>query len=193
MRERQLIPIEVAGSAISGAVSLLLEDPDIGEVFWWWQPEADTHPPGPWSVAEGTRLFAVAEKGSGIIGLAALSSIRREERYARLSCAVAAPYRLGGAGHWATAETIRRGVQLYGLRHVDAFVREGSDTARRVLESMGFRARELFSTAHGEAPPAHYVCLRLDLPANPRGHFLMAPRATSSRAHLRGLPTARSA
>ena len=194
MRERQLIPIEVAGSAISGAVSLLLEDPDIGEVFWWWQPEADTHPPGPWNVAEGTRLFAVAEKGSGIIGLAALSNIRREECYARLSCAVAAPYRLGGAGHWATAETIRRGVQLYGLRHVEAFVREGSDTAaRRVLESMGFRARAFSSTAHGEAPPAHHVCLRLDLPADPRGHFLMAPQATGTRAHLRGLPTARSA
>ncbi|MFP2912793.1 hypothetical protein ACLESD_48860, partial [Pyxidicoccus sp. 3LFB2] len=89
MRERQLIPIEVAGSAVSGAVELLLEDPDIGEVFWWWRPETATRPPGPWSSAEGTRLFAVAEKGAGIIGLAALSNIRREERYARLSCAVA--------------------------------------------------------------------------------------------------------
>ncbi|WP_164017732.1 GNAT family N-acetyltransferase [Pyxidicoccus trucidator] len=190
MRERQLIPIEVAGSAISGAVSLLLEDPDIGEVFWWWRPETGTRTPGRWSAAEDTRLFAVAEKGSGIIGLAALSNIRREARYARLSCAVAAPYRLAGAGHWAASETIRRGVRLDGLRHVEAFVREGGDTARRVLESMGFRARESLATASDAATPAGHVCLRLDLPAEPKGHFLMAP---SARPHLRGLSAALSA
>src|SRR4051812_7610577 len=91
MHERQLIPIEVAGSAISGAVDLLLEDPDIGEVFWWLRPESGAPLAGP---IRGTRLFAVAEKGCGIIGLAALSNIDGEAQYARLSCAVAAPYRL---------------------------------------------------------------------------------------------------
>lgn len=193
MRERQLIPIEVAGSAISGAVSLLLEDPDIGEVFWWWRPELATRPPGRWSAAEGTRLFAVAEKGSGIIGLAALSNIRREERYARLSCAVAAPYRLAGAGHWAATETIRRGVQLDGLRHVEAFVSNSVDTARRVLESMGFRVRDSASSMLGEALPDSHLCLRLDLPASPRGHFLMAPQVTSARPYLRAVQTSLSA
>ena len=188
MRERQLIPIEVAGSAISSAVSLLLEDPDIAEVFGWLRPGSGTPLANRWSAAEGTRLFAVAEKGSGIIGLAALSDIRREERSARLSCAVTAPYRLSGAGHWAAAETIRRGVRLDGLRHVDAYVRVGSDTARRVLESMGFRVRE------DEAPEGQ-LHLRLDLPVDARGHFLMArPAAPAVRAsYLRTLSPALSA
>ncbi|NMO16497.1 GNAT family N-acetyltransferase [Pyxidicoccus fallax] len=172
MRERQLIPIEVAGSAISSAVRLLLEDPDIAEVFGWLRPEPDARQ---WSGAEDTRLFAVAERGSGIIGLAALSDIRREERSARLSCAVAAPYRLSGAGHWAATEAIRRGVRLEDLRHVDAYVREGHDTARRVLESLGFRARQ-------EGAPEGHLHLRLDLPNDSRGHFLMAPAAVPHRA-----------
>jgi RimJ/RimL family protein N-acetyltransferase len=170
MRERQLIPMEVAGSAISSAVSLLLEDPDIAEVFGWLRPAEGSRASPRWSAPEGTRMFAVAEKGSGIIGLAALSRIRREERSARLSCAVAAPYRLAGAGHWAAAETIRRGVRLDGLRHVDVYVRADRDTARRVLESLGFRARE------GAAPEGH-LRLCLDLPEDARGHFLMAPPA----------------
>ncbi|MCP3136182.1 GNAT family N-acetyltransferase [Pyxidicoccus xibeiensis] len=175
MRERQLIPIEVAGSAVSGAVDLLLEDPDIAEVFWWWRPELGKRPPGLWSAAEGTRLFAVAEKGNGIIGLAALSNIHREERYARLSCAVAAPYRLAGAGHWATAETVRRGVRLDGLRHLETSVRSSNDTARRVLESLGFRALGTPAFPGTEAAPGSHVYLRLDLPSDPKGHFLMAP------------------
>ena len=188
MRERQLIPIEVAGSAVSSAVSLLLEDPDIAEVFGWLRSEPGTASRSGWSGAEGTRLFAVAEKGCGIIGLAALSNIRRGERYARLSCAVAAPYRLAGAGHWAATETIRRGVRLDGLRHVDAYVREDSFTARRVLESMGFRVRE----DGPEASPEGHLRLRLDLPVDPKGHFLMAPRPAASvktpaRAHAAAL------
>jgi RimJ/RimL family protein N-acetyltransferase len=182
MRERQLIPIEVAGSAFSSAVSLLLEDPDIAEVFSWLWLESENG----WHAPAGTRLFAVAEKGSGIIGLAALSDIRREARYARLSCAVAAPYRLAGAGHWAATETIRRGVRLDGLRHVDAYVREDRDTARRVLESMGFRAR-------GDAPEGH-LRMRLDLPGDAKGHFLMAPPpAATARAPFRAPPAALSA
>ncbi|MFP2930178.1 GNAT family N-acetyltransferase [Pyxidicoccus sp. 3LG] len=179
MRERQLIPIEVAGSAISGAVKLLLEDPDIGEVFWWWKPETGTRPPGLWSAVEGTRLFAVAEKGSGIIGLAALSNIHREERYARLSCAVAAPYRLAGAGHWATAETIRRGVRLDDLRHLETSVRASNDTARQVLESLGFRSLDVPTFPRTEPSRGGHIYLRLDLPADPKGHFLMAPGGTS--------------
>ncbi len=186
MPDRQLIPIEVAGSAVSGAVSLLLEDPDLGEVFWWWKPEAGGRPPGPWSAAEGTRLFAVAEKGSGIIGLAALSNIRREERYARLSCAVAAPYRLSGAGHWATAETIRRAVRLDGLRHVETCVRATNETARRALEALGSRALEVSSMPGVEAPPGGYRYLRLDLPAEPKSHSLMRPDM-SGRARARAL------
>ncbi|MBZ4422914.1 GNAT family N-acetyltransferase [Myxococcus sp. RHSTA-1-4] len=188
MRERQLIPIEVAGSAVSSAVSLLLEDPDIAEVFGWLRPEPGAGPVNRWGAAEGVRLFAVAEKGSGIIGLAALSGIRREERHARLSCAVTAPYRLSGAGHWAAAETIRRGVRLDGLRHVDAYVRLGRDTARRVLESMGFRARE-------DGALEGHLRLRLDLPADSRGHFLMAPPPASTvrASYLRTLSQALSA
>lgn len=179
MPDRQLIPMEFAGSAVSGAVSLLLEDPDLGEVFWWWKPEAGGRPPGRWSAAEGTRLFAVAEKGSGIIGLAALSNIRREERYARLSCAVAAPYRLSGAGHWATAETIRRGVRLDGLRHVETCVRAANETARRALEALGFRALEGASMPGLDTPPGGYRSLRLDLPEEPKRHFLMRPDAAA--------------
>lgn len=176
MHERQLIPIEVAGSAVSNAVDLLLEDPDIGEVFWWLRPETGALPAGP---MRGTRLFAVAEKGCGIIGLAALSNIDSEAQYARLSCVVAAPYRLAGAGHWATMETIRRGVRLDGLRHVETFVRAGNDTARRVLECMGFRARaSSFSPVDG--PPPGHLCLRLDLPTDSKGHFLMAGRTRSA-------------
>lgn len=174
MPERMLIPMEVAGRAISSAVDLLLEDPDIGEVFGWLRRESG-------APASGTRLFAVAEKGSGVIGLAALSSIHREARCARLSCAVAAPFRLSGAGHWAAMELIRRGVQLEGLRHVEAFVPAGNDTARRVLESMGFRARET-SCLPGEALPPGHLCLRLDLPTDSKGHFLMGRARASSRA-----------
>jgi hypothetical protein len=186
MHERQLIPIEVAGSAISGAVDLLLEDPDIGEVFWWLRPESGAPLAGP---IRGTRLFAVAEKGCGIIGLAALSNIDSEAQYARLSCAVAAPYRLAGAGHWAATETIRRGVRLDGLRHVEAFVRAGGDTARRVLESLGFRARES-SFSPVDVPPPGHLCLRLDLPTDSKGHFLMAG---SARPAARPLSAALSA
>lgn len=186
MHERQLIPIEVAGSAISGAVDLLLEDPDIAEVFWWLRPETGTPPSSP---MRGTRLFAVAEKGCGVIGLAALSNIDCDARYARLSCAVAAPYRLAGAGHWAVTETIRRGVRLDGLRHVEAFVRAGNDTARRVLEAMGFRAR-VSSFSPVDAPPPGHLCLRLDLPTDSKGHFLMAG---SARPASRTLSTALSA
>ncbi|QSQ20646.1 GNAT family N-acetyltransferase [Pyxidicoccus parkwayensis] len=173
-----LIPLEVAGSAVSGAVGLLLEDPDLGEVFGWLRPEVGT----PHDPRGGTRLFAVAEKGCGVIGLAALSSIHREAGYARLSCAVAAPYRLSGAGHWAATELIRRGMRLEGLRHVEAFVHAGNDTARRVLESLGFRAQQT-SVSPGEAPPPGHLCLRLDLPTDSKGHFLMPVSARpSSRA-----------
>ncbi len=171
MRERQLIPMEVAGSAVSGAVRLLLEDPDLAEMFWWLEPE--------WRPTEGTRLFAVAEKGSGIIGLAALSNIRREQRQARLSCAVAAPYRLSGAGHWATLETLRRGVRLEGLRHVEACVPGHNETALRALEALGFRVSE---TSHEDAPPGGYRSLRLDLPAEPRGPFVRTRVSPAVRA-----------
>jgi hypothetical protein len=190
MPERQLIPIEVAGGAMTRAVSLLLEDPDIGEVFWWWRPEMGTHPARTWNTGEGARLFAVAEKGNGIIGLAALSNIRRDARYARLSCAVAEPYRLAGAGHWAATETIRRGVRLDGLRHVEAFVREDGTTARRVLESMGFRVREASLAATDVAAPARHLCLRLDLPEDAKGHFLMAPPVGLTRPSSRPLSAA---
>ncbi|MFP2912507.1 hypothetical protein ACLESD_47315 [Pyxidicoccus sp. 3LFB2] len=76
---------------------------------------------------------------------------------------------------------------------MEAFVPEGGDTARRVLESMGFRAREV-SSLHDEARPSGHLCLRLDLPAHPKGHFLMAPQqAPVARTHLRVLPAALSA
>jgi len=176
MRERQLIPMEVAGNVVAGAVPLLLEDPDIDESFGWWRPEAGGRPPGRWSAVEGTRLFAVAERGEGIIGLAALTNIRREERYARVSCAVASRHRLGGAGHWAMTEVIRLGVRLDGVRHLETCVRASNETSRRVLESLGFLPLVAPSFPREEGHPGSHVYLRLDLPSSARGHFLLTPR-----------------
>lgn len=174
MRERQLIPMEVAGAAVSGAARMLLEEPDIEEFFGWLRPEAGGNPPGRWSAAEGTRLFAVAERGSGIIGLAALTNIRREERYARVSCAIAPEYRREGVGRWTMTELIRQGVRLDGLRHLETCVRAGPGTSLPLMESLGFRALEVPGFPPMEAQPGGYVYLRLDLPAESREQ---APRA----------------
>ncbi|WXH28955.1 hypothetical protein WA016_02902 [Myxococcus stipitatus] len=178
MRERQLIPMDVAGAEVSGAVRMLLEEPDIEEVFGWWKPESGGRPPGRWSAAEGTRLFAVAERGVGIIGLAALTNIRREEQYARVSCAILGEHRQNGAGHWSMTELIRRGVRLDALRRLETCVRAGNTSSRVLLESLGFRPLDVPGFPTDNAPIGSYVYLRLDLPAASPGYF---PRGVSRR------------
>lgn len=175
MRERQLIPMEVAGAAVSGAARMLLEEPDIEEFFGWLRPDAGGNPPGRWSAAEGTRLFAVAQRGSGIIGLAALTNIRREERYARLSCAIAPEFRREGVGHWTMTELIRHGARLDGLRHLETCVRAGSGASLHLMQSLGFHALEVPGFPLMDARPGGYVYLRLDLPAEPREQSSRAP------------------
>ncbi|AKF84737.1 hypothetical protein MFUL124B02_03735 [Myxococcus fulvus 124B02] len=178
MQERQLIPMDVAGTAVLVAARMLLEEPDVEEFFGWWRPEAGGRPPGRWSAAEGTRLFAVAERGNGVIGLAALTNIRREEHYARVCCSILAQHRQNGAGHWTMSELIRQGVRLDGLRHLETSVRAGHTTSLVTLESLGFRRLDVSSHPSGDTSASGYVYLRLDLPSESAGYF---PRVTARK------------
>ncbi|MCK8498987.1 MULTISPECIES: GNAT family N-acetyltransferase [Myxococcus] len=176
MHERQLIPMDVAGTAVLVAARMLLEEPDVEEFFGWWRPEAGGRPPGRWSAAEGTRLYAVAERGNGVIGLAALTHIRREEHYARVCCSIVAQHRQNGAEHWTLSELIRQGVRLDGLRHLETSVRAGHSTSLSTLESLGFRRLDVSGQLSDDMSPSGYVYLRLDLPSGSVGYF---PRVTA--------------